>query len=75
MAVVKGKSLVSNGIDEHPAVINRAWSPSCVNLTVFPDCGTSYSRTSVPFYQSREEAENYLVLNPNNIAAFWPDRV
>lgn len=37
----------SNGVTEHPAIVNRVWSPECINVTVFPDCGTAYNMTSV----------------------------
>lgn len=75
--IVKG--LQSNGSDEHPAVITRVWSdkdtadaPVLVNLTVFPDCGDPKVRGSVKLFDSREAV---VVDYPNEVVAFWPDRV
>ena len=55
--IVKG--VLSNGSDEHPGIINRAWSngdtvdgPVGVNVTVFPDCGASLAKTSSAWLSS-----------------------
>lgn len=58
--------LSSNGVNEHPAIINRVWSDECVNLTVFPDCGEIVSKTSVVLRPEGTVAEYYWR---------WPDRV
>lgn len=56
--------LNSNGTDEHPAIITRAWSdkdtadgPVCVNATVLPDCGPPQSQGSIQVYDNRALAE------------------
>jgi hypothetical protein len=67
----------SNGANEHPAVITRVWNdyqdtkdgPVLVNLTVFPDMGDPVNYSSVPLYESRQEASGQVN------SAFWPDRV
>ena len=66
--IVLFRALHSNGIDEHPAIINRVWGPECVNLTVFPDCGPSIVRTSVLQNESMTEGNQ-------NLAWRWPPRV
>lgn len=38
---------LGNGAFEHPAIVTRVWGPDCVNLKVFPDCGTVVDQTSV----------------------------
>jgi len=58
----------SNGTTEHPAIINRVWSDVCVNLTVFPDCGTPYSKTSVVLHEDESTPPQ-----PNEWR--WPPRV
>lgn len=45
-----------NGSHEHPAIVNRVWSPDMVNCTVLPDCGTPFCMTSVHVYPSKEGA-------------------
>jgi hypothetical protein len=58
--------LASNGTDEHPAIITRAWSdkdtadgPVCVNATVFPDLHSvpAVGQGSIMVYDTRELAE------------------
>jgi hypothetical protein len=72
--IVKG--FVSNGSDEHPAIVNRAWSESRINVTLFPDCHAPVSLTSVLFVNDREAADKYLMDQSHESAvAFWPERV
>ncbi len=66
--IVLFRSLSSNGASEHPALITRAWSDTCVNLTVFPDVGEPVLKTSVNQNESLE--------GPNQDLAWrWPPRV
>lgn len=66
--IVLFRSLNSNGINEHPAVVTRIWSDTCVNLHVFPDYGDSINKTSVNQNESLE--------GPNQELAWrWPPRV
>jgi hypothetical protein len=58
----------SNGATEHPAIITRVWSDTCVNLTVFPDYAAPVAKSSVAFSDD--------VDNPNGLYAWrWPPRV
>lgn len=36
-----------NGVKDHPAIITRVWSDTCVNLHVFFDANPSEVKTSV----------------------------
>lgn len=45
IVIFKGEA--ANGVTEHPAVITRVWSDTCVNLTVFFDAKAPEVRTSV----------------------------
>lgn len=66
--IVLFRSLESNGSSEHPAVVTRVWSDTCVNLTVFPDFGEPVLKTSVN--------QNETLDSPNqNLAWRWPPRV
>jgi len=58
----------SNGTTEHPAIINRVWSDVCVNLTVFPDYGAPYTKTSVTLHEDESTPPQ-----PNEWR--WPPRV
>jgi hypothetical protein len=66
--VVLFRSEHSNGIDEHPALVNRVWSTECVNLVVFPDCGVPVNKTSVMQNESLTEGNQ-------SYAWRWPPRV
>ena len=66
IVIVRDPSRPSNGSIDQPAIINGVWSPTCINATVFPDCGTPHSRTSL------------VRINPtdaNAVGWFWPTRV
>jgi hypothetical protein len=74
-------NLMSNGANDHPAVITRAWSelpteqgPVCVNLTVFPDCGAPLQRSCVLLFQDAEAARRHTFENAHAIVAHWPER-
>lgn len=76
------RGIESNGSDEHPAMITRAWStrdtsegPVAVNLTVFPDMGRPECFSSVLLFHKREDAMAYCAVNLHARVAFWPDRV
>lgn len=55
---------VSNGDNEHVAIITRVWTRDCVNLTVLPDCGAPVSKTSVVFHDKDDGDYGWR----------WPDR-
>ena len=66
--IVLFRSLDSNGTKEHPALVTRVWSDTCVNLTVFPDYGDVITKTSINQNESLE--------GPNQELAWrWPPRV
>lgn len=72
----------SNGIEEQPAIITRAWStrdtregPVMVNLTVFPDCGMPQLHSSVHLFETAEEAHAFRGGQPGMKAAHWPQRL
>jgi hypothetical protein len=73
IVIVKG--IESNGSDEHPAIINCAHTDAMLNVTVFPDCGTPTSKTSVPLVHDRVAAAEYVRRNPGQLVCFWPERV
>lgn len=58
-----------NGSREHPAIVNHAWGNDetpRLNLTVFPDCAATQSRTSVPHKSRAAEGSMYWD---------WPERI
>ena len=36
-----------NNTSEHPAVITKIWTNTCVNMTIFPDCNSPDNKTSI----------------------------
>lgn len=65
--IVLFRSELSNGATEHPAIISRVWSDTCVNLTVFPDCGVPVCKTSVVQNEDMQEGNQ-------TYAWRWPPR-
>lgn len=69
-----------NGSSTHPAIINRVWGDNdpasargsfvAVNVTVFPDCASPFSITSVQLFETEEEARE----SGNKHIAWWPAR-
>lgn len=66
------------------AIVTRVWGqrdpadgePSCVNVQVLPDCNAPTCKTSVPLYETREQAEQWLELMVGHTptVAWWPER-
>lgn len=73
--IVLFRQHASNGIVEHPAIITRVWSDTCVNLTVFPDCGVPITKSSVEISDPPRVAGDDADLSLNNYAWRWPPRV
>ena len=67
--IVLFRSHVSNGNSEHPALITRVWSDTCVNLTVFPDNSEPKLFTSVVLNEDTDAA------HAGQQAWRWPPRV
>lgn len=57
------KSQIENG-EPMAAIITRIWSPSCVNLIIFPDCSHPVIRTSVSQGTGRGNWNYYLQKDP-----------
>ena len=66
--IVLFRSAPSNGTVEHPAIITRVWSDTCVNLTVFQDFGEPILKTSVNQNESLDGANQELAWR-------WPPRI
>lgn len=64
--IVIHRGISSNGATEHPAMITRVWSDTCVNLTVFPDFGAPVLRTSQTLLTDPAQPQE---------GWFWPPRV
>lgn len=77
------KGLLSNNVDEHPAIITRVHNAQgytsqgvfFINATVLPDMLAPMPRGSIAFYETREKALAHLANHPNDLVGFWPDRV
>ena len=87
MIPTKGRIVIllgihSNGSDEHPAVITRAWAahdtslgPVAVNLTIFPDMQPPTTRSSVMLFESAALARQAQGGNAFHQVAHWPELV
>ncbi len=70
------KGVNSNGTDVQAAMVTRTWGGTVVtsvNLQVFQDAAPVLCLTSVPFVQSRDDAEVCMQRGAMMIA-FWPPR-
>ncbi len=66
--IVLYRSYNSNGATEHPALITRVWSDTCVNLIIFLDHNIPIIRESINQNESLD--------GPNQENAWrWPPRV
>lgn len=65
IVLFRSPNLHSNGVDEHPAIINRVWTDECVNLIVFPDCSVPTVQTSATYHEAGDGDYGWR----------WPDRV
>lgn len=73
--IVQGPGVVSNGTNTQAAIVTRVWSPTMVNLMVFPDAGlTAYALTSVVFCQDEVEAAE-AVNHGTTTVAYFPTKV
>jgi len=64
--VLVGESTTPDTTVEHAAMITRVHSENCVNVTVFPDGGLPYPKTSVVLSEDG---------SPRDYHWRWPDRV
>lgn len=64
------------GIGDAPAIVTRVWGPKCVNLQVLPDGNSPACKSSVPLFQSEQEAAEHLanMVGHTPTVAFWPAR-
>lgn len=67
-----GRDVEWNGSKVAPALITRVWSDTCVNLTIFPDNGVPYTRTSVYLLADEAAADSPA---GGSIRCYWPPRV
>ena len=56
--IVLYRSIESNSATEHPAIITRVWSDTCVNLLVFPDNSAPVVKTSASFNDQDFDADH-----------------
>jgi hypothetical protein len=66
--IVLVHGMESNGEFEHPGIITRVWSDTCVNVTVFRDDGLPSLLTSVCYDEAPENLEE-------GYGWRWPPRV
>lgn len=55
--------------EEIPAIVTRAWSATCINCKIIPDCGAMQDRTSVVHYSANPAGYHFRFMDEEKIEA------
>lgn len=59
--------------DEIAAIVTRAWSATCVNIKIIPDCGPMQDRTSVVHYSANPAGYHFRFQDEEKIPVIETD--